>query len=304
MKIEVLSLKELFKIASSKSGLRFDIGPFTVRLRSNNKPFVQTFRDLYLNFPVSPSESIVDFHINMLSRANHRRWIKPQIDFSIDGHKPFSPFAVTHAMPLFEWGMNWCIARHSQQYLMLHAAVLEKNGKCLVLPALPGSGKSTLAGALSQKDWRFLSDEFCLIRPVDGKVIPIPRPTPLKNQSIQVIRDFSPDAFIGPLFHNTRKGTIGHLRAPETSINQQQNPGTPKLIVFPKYQAQSKLVLSPLKKSFSILKLASNAFNYQVQGENGFRLVSNMIKNCGCYSLTYSSLDESISRLNQLIKDA
>jgi predicted ATPase len=46
---------------------------------------------------------------------------------------------------------------------MLHAAVVEKNGKALILPALPGSGKSTLSAALAMNGWRFLSDEFTMI---------------------------------------------------------------------------------------------------------------------------------------------
>lgn len=300
MKLGDYSLTELLKQTSSNKGTKLDVGPFTIRLRCRNKSFIKTFRDLYLNFPISEKQSLVDFHIDLLSPTNHRRWIKPQINFSLDGHKPFSPFSLAHAMPLFEWGLNWSIARHSQHFLMLHAAVLEKNGKCLILPAMPGSGKSTLAAALSHRDWRFLSDEFCLIRPADSKIIPIPRPTPLKNQSIQVIRDFAPDAFIGPLFPETRKGTIGHLRAPASSTLQQNKPGTPSWIIFPKYQASSEVVLSSLNKSHALFKLATNAFNYELQGERSFKLVAKMISSCECYNLTYGHLDDVILRLNQL----
>lgn len=300
MKLGDYSLSELLKQTSSNKGTKLDVGPFTVRLRCRNKDFIKTFHDLYLNFPISEKRGLVDFHIDLLSPPNHRRWIKPQINFSLDGHKPFSPFSLAHAMPLFEWGFNWSIARHSQHFLMLHAAVLEKNGKCLILPAMPGSGKSTLAAALSQRDWRFLSDEFCLIRPADSKIIPIPRPTPLKNQSIRVIRDFAPDAFIGPLFLETRKGTIGHLRAPASCTLQQNKPGIPSWIIFPKYQASSEVVLSSLNKSHALFKLATNAFNYELQGERGFKLVANMISNCECYNLTYGHLDDVIPRLNQL----
>ncbi len=62
--------------------------------------------------------------------------------------------------------------------------------------------------------------------------------------------------------------------------------------------------LTPLKKPFALFKLANNAFNYEIQGEKGFDLVSNLVKQCGCYNLTYSDLNEVISRLNQLASDA
>lgn len=297
------SQNNLLKLSSSSKGIKFNVGPFTVRLRTKNKDFICIFRDLYLNFPTTSSENLADFHIDIFPPRNHRRWIKPQINFSIDGHKPFTPFSTSYAMLLFEWGFNWCIARYGQQFLILHAAVLEKNKKCILLPALPGSGKSTLAAALGLRGWRFLSDEFCLIRQEDGCIIPIPRPTPLKNESIEIIRKFAPDAFIGPLFLNTRKGTIGHLRSQATSIKKQDDTGNPNWIIFPKYQSQAPVTLTPLKKPFALFKLASNAFNYEIQGETGFDLVTNLVNQCQCFNLTYSNLDEVISRLNQLAND-
>jgi HprK-related kinase A len=304
MKLGDYSLSSLLKQTSNSKGLKFNVGPFTVRLRTKNKGLVQILRDLYLDFPTSASNDLADFHIDIFSPMSHRRWLKPQLSFSIDGHQPFTPFSTSYAMLLFEWGLNWSIARNAQQYLMLHAAVLEKNGKCIILPALPGSGKSTLAAALGLKNWRFLSDEFCLLRPEDGHIVPLPRPTPLKNESIQVIREFSPDAFLGPLFLNTRKGTIGHLRSPTTSIERQNETGTPKWIIFPQFQAQSAIILKPLNEPFALLKLANNAFNYEIQGETGFDLVNNLVKQCDCYNLTYGNLNEVISRLNQLASDA
>ncbi len=301
MKLGSYSISELTNKTVSKNGIILLVGPFSVRLRTRDRQFVSTLRDLYLDFSIgSADKQIIDFHIDMFSPPNHRRWIKPQINFSIDGLFPFSPFSVSHATPLFEWGFNWCIARNAQNYLLLHAAVLEKNNRSVILPALPGSGKSTLAAALSHTGWRFLSDEFCIVNPRDGKIIPIPRPTPLKNESIQVFRNFSPDAFIGPLFHNTRKGTIGHLRPPPSAVEQQNNPGIPHWIIFPKYQSNSDTNLISLDKSFSLMKLASNAFNYEIQSEIGFKLLTTMVDKCTCYNLVFSDLNSAISQLNTL----
>ena len=234
MKIADFSLSQLTDMANSATGIRLDVGPFAFRLRSKQKSFLTTFRELYLDFPVLPSDNLVDFYIDLNLPANYRHWLRPQVIISLDGEQPFQPFAASHAMPLFEWGLNWCISRQGQQNLMLHAAVLEKSGKALILPAVPGSGKSTLCAALAQCGWRFLSDEFCMIRPCDGQILPIPRPTPLKNESITVIKTFAPQVFIGPLFPNTRKGTIGHLRAPSKSVANMKTTATPAWIIFPR----------------------------------------------------------------------
>ena len=304
MKIADFSLSQLTDMANSATGIRLDVGPFAFRLRSKQKSFLTTFRELYLDFPVLPSDNLVDFYIDLNLPANYRHWLRPQVIISLDGEHPFQPFAASHAMPLFEWGLNWCISRQGQQNLMLHAAVLERRGKALILPAVPGSGKSTLCAALAQRGWRFLSDEFCMIRPCDGQILPIPRPTPLKNESITVIKTFAPQVFIGPLFPNTRKGTIGHLRAPSKSVANMKTTATPAWIIFPRYQSGSSLKLDSLKKTYAFLKLATNSFNYELQGEVGFDLISDMIEHCACYTLLYSDLNEAIAQIDQLTHDS
>jgi len=71
---------------------------------------------------------------------------------------------------------------------MLHAAVLEKNGRAVVLPGDPGAGKSTLTAALMLSGWRLLSDEITLVDRDDGLLVGLARPVSLKNASIDVIQ--------------------------------------------------------------------------------------------------------------------
>jgi ABC-type thiamine transport system ATPase subunit len=84
--------------------------------------------------------------------------------------------------------LNWCVAGHAHHYLMLHAAVLEKNGRAVVLPGDPGAGKSTLTAALMLDGWRLLSDEITLINRRRWTArTGLARPVSLKNASINII---------------------------------------------------------------------------------------------------------------------
>ena len=169
-----------------------------------------------------------------------------------------------------------------------------------LLPAWPGCGKSTLCAALVNRGWRLFSDEFGLVRPGDGQLIPLPRPTPLKNRSIDVIRDFAPNAELGPSFHGTRKGTVAHLVSPAASVEKFNVPAPPGWLVFPRYRSGAPLRLEPIPKQQAFIKLANNSFNYQLLGLRGFEEVTRLVRACDCYILTYSNLDEAMNDLNRL----
>ena len=245
-------------------------------------------------------DPVRDFHVEVTSPSPLRRWVRPQVQFFVDGRAPFEPLPARHHLPILEWGINWCIAARSHHLLMLHAAVVEREGRAMLFPAWPGHGKSTLCTALVHSGWRLLSDEFGLVRPRDGLMVPLPRLMPLKNESIEVIRRFAPDAHIGPSFHGTRKGTVAHVRPPTESVERAGEPATPAWLVFPRWVRGSPLRLEPMPKAQAFLMVASNAFNYEVLGETSFRLVDAMVGACACYSLTYSDLGEAVAALDRV----
>jgi len=282
------------------TGILLKTGPFTVKVRSDIEVFTRLLRRFYGQFSVVEVPAVADFHVQMSRPRGIRRWWRPQVQYLLDGQAPFQPFQLSHAFPLFEWGLNWSIAMRAQQYLMLHSAAVERAGKVLLLPAWPGCGKSTLCAALVSRGWRLFSDEFGLVRVADGQLVPLPRPIPLKNKSIDVIRDFIPDVEMGPSFHGTRKGTVAHLRTSDASAAQGHITAPPGWLVFPRYQAGAPLSLKPIEKPRAFLKLANNSFNYKLLGLQGFQGVTRLVRHCDCYILSYSDLGEAIERLNRL----
>jgi HprK-related kinase A len=286
----------------SSTGILVKTGPFIVSIRSGIENFVKLFQRFYAHFPVVTAPAVADFHIQLQSPRSIRRWWRPQALFLLDGQTPFLPYPLSHAFPLFEWGLNWGIAMQAHQYLMLHSAVVERSGRALLLPAWPGSGKSTLCAALVNRGWRLFSDEFGLLRPGDGQMIPLPRPMPLKNRSIDVVRQFAPDAELGPSFHGTRKGTVAHLVSPAASVDQANVPVPPAWLVFPRYKSGAPLRLAPISKQQAFIKLANNSFNYQLLGLRGFESATRLVRDCDCYVLTYSNLDEAMIAMERLIE--
>ena len=300
MKVADLSHKELARrMYRDEFFIRF--GPFTIALRGDLPRLASQLAGLYGPYPLDTRRSFADFHIQ-LRRHPLRRWWRPQVQFCMDGQQPFRPFPLDTALPFLEWGLNWCIATRAHQYLMLHAGVVERRGRALILPAWPGSGKSTLCAALIHRGWRLLSDEFALVR-ADGLLEPMPRLIALKNQSIPVIRRFAPQAVLGPEFPKTRKGTVVHLRPPTASVELAGRPIPPGWIVFPQFKAGAELSLRPLSREYAFLKLCENSFNYERTGLRGFELASRLIEHCQCRVLHYGDLEQVVEALETLIQD-
>jgi hypothetical protein len=282
-------------------GLTLTTGPFRYRLQSRLAGVAEGLAALYADFPVEDDTGFRDFHVRVDLVRGPRRWFRPQVNFWFDGHAPFRPLPADHAFALLEWGMNWCIARHAHHYLLLHAAVLERRERTVILPGDPGAGKSTLTAALALSGWRLLSDEMTIVDRDDGLIIPLVRPVSLKNQSIDIIRAFDPRAVLGVAARDTHKGTVSHLRPPVASVARMAEKGRAAHIVFPRWKAAAPTRLSHHSKADAFMHAANHAFNYSLLGRLGFELNAALIGACGCWDFEYSELDEALSVFEELV---
>jgi len=286
-----------------RKGLVLETGPFLVRILADIPGFAVTLRRLYAQaryFESSPGE-VIDFHITLKRPHGPRRWWQGQVIFELDGYSPFAPFPFDHAYPLFEWGLNWCIASRAHQYLMFHSAVLVRDAdRAIIMPAVPGSGKSTLCAALMASGWRLLSDEFGIIRMDDGMLLPLPRPIPLKNASIPVIKHFAPGWEMGPVFPKTRKGDVCHMKPSADSVRHSSQPATPSWVIFPRYRAGAEARLESLPASQCFARLSGNSFNYQLKAQAGFDQVARMISECEFHTFEFDDLTTAVAALDRL----
>jgi hypothetical protein len=276
------------------------MGPFAIRISSSLGSFCSGLQRLYWDYPVETTAAFSDFHVSIATPSIIRRWIKPHARFEIDGKPLFHPVPVGHAIATFEWGLNRCIANYSHEHLMIHAAVVERDGAAMLLPGDPGAGKSTLCAALVNRGWRLLSDEMALISLSDHSLIPIPRPIALKNQSIDVIRRFAPDVVVGPMARDTVKGDVAHIRPPADSVRRADESAAPRWVVFPHYSAGEPTTLTPETKGKAFMRLAGHSFNYHVLGRLGFDTLGDLMDDATPFDLTYSDLDDAVSCLEML----
>jgi HprK-related kinase A len=281
-------------------GLGVRVGPFDLHLRTDVQQIFDSLHRLYSEHPLLEGERVYSCHAEVrqvwhVGRAPGRR-----IRFSVDGLAPHEDMPVGQGFAVLEWGINLALAMRFHCFLMLHAAVLERNGRALLLPALPGYGKTTLCAALMHRGWRLFSDEFGLVRLGGTELTPIPRPLPLKNESIEVLRGFAPEAEFGPKIPGTRKGTVAHVKPPKESVVRAQETAPAAWVVYPKWSPGEALALERLDKADGFMQLATNAFNYEMLGESAFMTVRALMSAVDCHRLIYSDLEQAVTALSAL----
>lgn len=284
-----------------QTGLRLRTGPIVCSIVSPLPALAEGIALHYAAHRVEDASGFADFHVRIDRPRNLRRWYRPQVNFYFDDTPSFHPLPADQAFPMLEWGLNWCVSNHCHQYLVIHAAVLEKHGRALVLPAPPGSGKSTLCAGLAHRGWRLLSDELTLIDPHSGHVVPLPRPVSLKNASIDILRNFAPAAVFNAPVHDTIKGTVAHMRAPADAMARADESAVPGWIVLPQFEAGAAAELAPMSRAHGLMALIENAFNFDLHGRRGFTVLGDFVDSCDCYRFRYGTLDQAVAGCESLL---
>ena len=279
---------------SEPAGFYLRTGPFTTHVRTTIPALLDEITGLYEGHPITLRAKFADFHVAVERPFGLHRWYRPQVKFAVDGVMPFRPLPADQAMPLFEWGLNWCVANHATELLVIHAAAIEKAGRAVIMPGKPGAGKSTLTAGLVHRGWRLLSDELTLVSLDDGNVTGLARPISLKNESIDLIRGFIPGAKMSRVAHDTAKGSVAILKAPAESIARVAESARPTWIIFPKYLNGLPAVLERKSKAATLIEVAKSSFNYSIHGSRAFTVLSDIVDACACYIFSYADLNEAV----------
>lgn len=284
-------------------GLLIQTGRFNSLIKTHiTGDFLTDFYTLYQDCQVF-EQAYVDFNLSLNASSWLHRFFRTKVNFDYCGIRPFQPLPRVQSMPLLEWAMNWCVSQHYNQCLVIHAAVVEKNGQAIIMPGTPGSGKSTLCAALvNLAGWRLLSDELTLIDLSTTMILPNPRPLSLKNKSIQIIKQLCPELYCSTIVKDTVKGCVALFPPTRESVRRVDEPARASLVVFPKFEPGAAFELNQLSKGRAFLELANHSFNYSTLGELGFAAIARQMETARCFELQYGgNLLDAVDKLEQLV---
>ena len=277
------------------------IPPFVVRVRSPFQAVHSHLERFYGDHPRASADEFIDFDLELNAGRGLRRYWKPQARFLMDGAEPFFPLPAEQAAPMFEWGLNWCVAQRALGYLVMHAAVVARDDdRAVMMPGFPGAGKSTLCASLTWLEgWRLLSDELAILDPATGLLMPHPRPISIKNQSIDIVGAF-PGSRIGPVYRDTRKGDISHASCPPASARAAHVPARVGWVVFPRFERACEPQCEEVSRVEAFALISEQSFNRERMGDTGFEALCALLTGARCYEIRYGSTADGLALIRRI----
>ena len=90
------------------------------------------------------------------------------------------------------------------------------------------------------------------------------------------------------------------MKPPVESVRRALEEARPAWVVLPRWAAGRPTTLEPLPKAHALLRMTDQSFNYNHLGTKGFACVADLVRQCDCYTLEYSDLDDVLIRLESL----
>lgn len=281
--------------------LNIQIGPVAFRIGSAWKAPLDALAALYAAYP-APADGLADFTVRLEPEKPWRRFFRPSVAIRGDFILPdAAPLSLAHGLLAAEMGMNLQMALGQKNYLLLHAATVEKEGRAIVLTGESGAGKSTLSALLGERGWRLMGDEFGLLDPETGMLMPFPRAVSLKNGAIGVMEaEVAADRF-GPRLEDTPKGAIRHMRPNDLAIRRMGEGAMPALILFPRFGPAADV--RGVGKAEVFMRLTQASTNYVSLGRRGFEALTRLVNDNPALAIDYPDTDTAVGLVEEFWRE-
>lgn len=279
----------------------FELFDVKVCVKTNMKGIADLLRTTYSAFPSTNGHSSGKSKESHYSVIEKRRKNPEQKRFLIfqDHRMVYQTQDRDPLVPYLKWFVNNDVLDHLTSYYQLHAGVVSRDGKGIILPGPSRSGKTTLVLGLLMNGFRYLSDEFALIDPKTQQVIPFPR-----NLYLYKSRDAAPVLSLS----ENGKETASKLSYAESTfsflfhvpVEQRGEPCPVNYVIFPTYSPGEKPRLTKMSKGSALLGMIKASLNFFDHSKSATDILVDLLQNADCYSLTTGHLRSTVDLLLDL----
>jgi len=196
----------------------------------------------------------------------------------------------------------WRLAVNRRRYfLQIHAAVLMRAGRCVLLPAEAGSGKSTLAAGLAATGFRYLSDEAALLELPSLRVRPVPLALTVKPGSVPLLEPWYPGLGALPAHRREDGKTVRYLEPPRRARLRDPDRSYPvAALVFPRVAPRTRLRALPRAEALRRLLAQCLVLPEDLDAER-VRLLVAWLRGLRCFELESGPLPQAMAAVRRAL---
>ena len=172
--------------------------------------------------------------------------------------------------------------------LMLHAALLSRRGRGVLIGGVSGSGKSSLSGWFIQHGWAYHGDEQMYANADTGYWEGFVRPLCLKGDWASLF----PAVVVPP---ESFASVGGQTLVPVHLLGQECQPDVrvrPGLLLFPTFRSGSEFSLQRISCGQATIQLIRGILNGGNLKNHGVAQAAAIARGCPAYELSYGSFDQ------------
>jgi len=204
---------------------------------------------------------------------------------------------LSHLGPIVKSAL-WIAAVNAHDFLLdLHAGVVGRGGRCILLPAAAGSGKSSLTAALTHSGLDYYSDEVALVERGEFRVPPVPLAVCVKSTGWELMARYYPHIAELPIHRRADQKQVRYVPPPQSALAGK--PAKVSHIFFPQYSKDQPTTLKRVTRSDALARLMEECLAFRLRLDlAGVKDLVNWIAGIDCYALTFSSLDEAVAAVH------
>lgn len=195
------------------------------------------------------------------------------------------------------WSINQAAVSETGDLVRVHAAVAERDGLAVVLPASMEAGKTTLVTALVRDGFGYLSDEVAAIDPRAGDIFAYPKPLGLDRGSWPLFPDLRPES-VGGVFDRQWLVNADRVRPGAT-----KRTARPALVVAPRYRAGADGTPRPIAPVDALRALVDQTFRFHDHPQRDLETLARLVEAVPCYQLEVDDLDRATSVVHNLFDE-
>jgi len=171
------------------------------------------------------------------------------------------------------------VMRRAPELYFVHAAVVEHQGRGIVLPGLSQAGKSTLALALIGAGARLVSDELLAFDPARRRALAFPRALKIRDACTA----YFPELHSG--FRGTGEGRfLAFAALPDDSVCDATSVDA---VVAPTWSGERPPALEPVSRGAALLDLTRSSLNFGTHRARSVDHLAELVAGARAWRLTW-----------------